>query len=162
MKQLFFVFAAMILGFSAQASMSDYAGTYYGSFDNTHGALTIAVSGSVMSASFAGGPEAGSDILGGGCGSTIGKMTDIDMDGNEVDHVTFAFDPGACAMNYAGREIVLDFSHKNGVPTKVSVSLYSRTESQPTNECHPDSSGGLHCWPGTNQIVIYAEGSFKK
>lgn len=158
--KLFVMLAAMFIGFSANASLESYAGMYSGKFEGHKGMIHVEVSGGSMSVMFMG-ADGTDDILGNGCGSTIGKLLDLDMDGNEVDHATFAFNPGSCT-DVEGREIVLDFGHKDGVPTKVSASVYARTETQWVNQCHTDPHGGMHCWQTPESVPVYDSGSFRR
>ena len=149
-----------LVGFSAHASIGDYAGSYAGKFEGAKGTLVIAVNDSTMSASFYG-ANGFNDILGGACGSTIGQMTDIDMDGAKVDHVTFAFDAGSCSDSVDGRELTIDFGHKNEKVNSARAAIFARTTYTTGHECHSGGNTPI-CFPTTQSVDLYATGKFKK
>lgn len=154
---------ASLVGVSAQADLSNYAGSYNGKFEGTVGSIHIGVVGQTLTAKFTGKPANGNDILGGTCGSSIGQMLELDMDGSEVDHATFAFDPGSCATQILGRELNIDFKHKDGIPTSLKASVYSHeTTSWETVCTGGDPSGGIHCQQVPRTDYWYATGKFKK
>lgn len=158
--KLFLIAVATAFSFSAHAGLEAYAGNYSGKFEGTRGTLSISANGSTLSASFT--ADNGShDLFGGQCGSTIGSMTKLDMDDNEVDYAVFAFDSGSC-VDVEGRELTVDFSHKHGAVTGASASVFERMETTWQNECHPDPSGGMHCWPVQQSVPYFATGKFKK
>jgi hypothetical protein len=130
MKNSFIALVVLVLfGLSAQASFEQYAGSYSGKFQNNKGTLVISVSGGVMSATFVGENNSSSDILG-NCASSIGKMLKMDIDdGTEVDHVTFAFNPGNCGKKIEGREINVNFKHKDGKVVGAHAAVFSHTTS---------------------------------
>lgn len=164
MKKGFLALAiSTLVGFSAQAGMEDYAGSYSGKFERTKGSIIITVNGGTMSAAFVG-ANGTSDILGGNCGSTIGAMTDIDMDGSKVDYVRFAFNPGSCGLDYQGRDLTIDFDHDDGVLEGFAASLYKETTYTNDWQCWPNPypPGGSSCTPQTQAMDWYATGSFKK
>lgn len=160
-KGFFAVATAMLVGFSAQAGLEDYAGSYSGKFERTKGSMIVSVNGGVLSASFVG-ANGSNDILGASCGSSIGQLVKIDMDGAELDYAVFAFDPGACAFSYQGREITLDFKHDNGKIKGLNVSIYVDTTSTTDWHCTGYPGGGSSCYPQTTTHNWYATGKFKK
>lgn len=151
-----------LVGFSAQADLGNYAGSYSGKFSGTKGTMVVGVSGGQLTAKFVSQASGSDDILG-SCGARIGQMLGIDMDDNEVDHATFSFDAGSCSDEILGREMTLDFKHKNGMPTSVIASVYSRTVTSWETECYGgDPSGTVHCHQVPRTEYLYETGKFKK
>lgn len=152
--------ASSLVGFAAQADMSDYVGSYNGKFERTKGSFIIGTDGGALTASFLG-ANGSADLIGDDCKSSIGKMLKLDIDGNKVDYAIFAFDPGYCMMNYQGRELVIDFKHDDGQVAGMNASLYVRTTTDSGWECD-DFGGGSTCFPSKQSTDWYATGKFKK
>ncbi len=154
---------ASLVGFSAQAQadMSNYAGTYKGKFESTKGSFIVGANGGTLSASFLA-ANGSTDLLGESCRSSIGPMLKVDMDGNNIDYVVFAFDPGYCMMNYQGRELVLDFKHDGNKVSGLNASLYIETTTTTDWQCTGYPGGGSSCFPKTQTTDWYATGKFKK
>lgn len=153
---------ATLFGFSAQADLGKYAGSYSGKFSGTKGTLIVGVSGNMLTAKFVAQDSGSGDILG-DCSSRIGQMMDIDMDDNEIDHATFSFDAGSCSDRILGREMTLDFKHKNGMPVSATASVYSHTTTSWETVCTGgEASGGVHCQHVPRTDDWYVTGKFKK
>lgn len=118
-------------------------GTYVGQFEGHEGEIQIRFNGNAPEVSFHGLRD---DDLIPGCGTSVGKLREITVKGNEGDYrmgqAIFNFDKGVCRQ-FQGNTISLDFSKDQ---RKFSMNFLVRTEYR--QECnwgpYPPAYGGRY------------------
>ncbi|MFL5812065.1 MAG: hypothetical protein ACJ763_00690 [Bdellovibrionia bacterium] len=142
-----------------------YEGTYHGHFEHMAGDLTLKIEGTTPVLTFTDGQ--GNDIMGKGCGSSIGLMKSVTVsDGDQVaiQDATFQFNPGYCGE---GRELQVNVSPRDdGTVINVSA-VKGHYEFYVPGQmvCQPGHHGHPVCYetPGHYEIRYrYVFGSFKK
>jgi hypothetical protein len=142
-----------------------YEGTYHGHFDNKVGDLTLKIEGTTPVLTYT--DSQGNDIMGKGCGSSIGLMKSVTVDGDPVSiqDATFMFNPGYCGE---GHNFEVSVSNRDdGTVINVSVvkghyEFYvpGQVVCQPAGPHHHPVCYGT---PGHYETRYrYAYGSFKK
>lgn len=118
-----------------RAMAQAYMGTYQGSFNGFKGAITLALSGRKVILTYKD-ASGSSDILDARCNSRFGDLESVNVSKDKssgskttykLDSAVFAFDPNRCWGSVDGRDVVLDFSKKNG-HTRVDVSILYRQD----------------------------------
>lgn len=142
-----------------------YEGTYHGHFENMIGDLTLKIDGQTPVLTYT--DNVGNDIMGKGCGSSIGLMKSVTVsDGTpiEIQDATFQFNPGFCGEGH-NLEVGVS-SDDNGTTIRLSVvkgyySFYVPGQMV----CQHGPHGHPVCYetPGHYETrARYAYGAFKK
>ncbi|MFL5812298.1 MAG: hypothetical protein ACJ763_01875 [Bdellovibrionia bacterium] len=140
------------------------AGTYKGEFNRVSGEISLAFDGATPVVTYT--DASGHDLLGPGCGSEIGTLTQIDVSMDEkLGEAVFAFSPGKCQIE--GRSVYLGIKQKSdGILVYVKIIKGHRMEHTPGDtSCNMDGHGQMHCvhFPGSwVKVDDYISGKFEK
>ena len=176
----------LLSGLTAWADDKDYAdhvapylGEYTGKFDGEKGTIRLSMVDNELMAEFY--TADGATDLVPGCGAMIGSVAKVDVDKDDgayiIDSATFDFDAGRCSRRIEGHEIKFDFKHKDGMVSRVNLSILEYTETRYDN-CYdrgypyPGYPGGYpypypgypgrgYC-PGPSVYPHYMSGKFTK
>ncbi len=141
-----------------------FEGTYSGRFDGMKGDLTLKIDGDMPVLTYT--DSFGHDLLGKGCGSSIGKLKSVSIsDSNTIDSADFELNTGSCA--FEGRTLSVSISIR-GNETEFNLSaVRDHFQSFVPGDivCHGDAHGHEYCHQTPGHFIIhynYARGSFKK
>jgi hypothetical protein len=107
-----------------------FEGVYEGQFNGVPGEMTVSFEGNKPVLSYKN--AQGSDILNNNCGSSFGLLKKVYLRGTEtprIDAVSFAFQPGQCALTVDGRDVTVELRQYNG-KTVLKLSLLRNTTQQ--------------------------------
>jgi hypothetical protein len=138
-------------------------GTYHGKFERMDSDITLTIEGDTPVLTYTN--AWGHDLLGQGCGSSIGKLKSVSVSGPDanlsIDNASFEFNPGKCLA--LGKTV--DVSIRNQVDgTKLDVSVLKDSH-QVYIPGHYYCNPGEPCYtdPGHYDTIFnYYSGSFKK